>query len=216
MSSFPGRPRVLKGALVTADLFDPLSTSIVFQYNPAEMRRSLIPRAPTDPESDRSEAMRISGAPIETIDMNIELDAVDEAASGDVTATEVGIYPKLSALELLVYPNLMRVMTNTALMAIGMIEVVPPRSPLTVLVWGPGRVLPVRVNSYQIVEEAYDPRLNPVRATVAISLHVLSYDDLSPINRGYGLYLANQAFKQVMALYGRDPHQSASRYSGGL
>lgn len=41
MSTFPGSPRVLKGAIVGADPKKPLASVIVFQYNPESMTRQL-------------------------------------------------------------------------------------------------------------------------------------------------------------------------------
>jgi hypothetical protein len=45
MSSFPGSPRLLKGAIVGVDPFNPLASVVVFQYNPDTMTRRLEPRA---------------------------------------------------------------------------------------------------------------------------------------------------------------------------
>jgi hypothetical protein len=78
-------------------------------------------------------------------------------------------------------------------------EIVPPEAPLTLFVWGPQRVLPVRVTSIGITEEAYDPLLNPIRAKVDLSLLVLSYYDLKSTNPGHMLFLAHQIAKEVMA-----------------
>ena len=39
--STPISPRVVKGALVGLDLFKPLSSVIVFQYNPESVSRTL-------------------------------------------------------------------------------------------------------------------------------------------------------------------------------
>ena len=38
MTSFPGSPRVLKGAIVGIDPFNPVASVIVFQYNPERSR----------------------------------------------------------------------------------------------------------------------------------------------------------------------------------
>ncbi|UUZ47651.1 hypothetical protein LP420_31500 [Massilia sp. B-10] len=91
------------------------------------------------------------------------------------------------------------VIANIALAQIGNIEIIPPEAPLTLFVWGPTRVLPVRVTSFSITEEAYDTLLNPVRAKVDLSLTVLSYVDLKLTNPGHTLFMAYQIAKEVMA-----------------
>jgi hypothetical protein len=84
----------------------------------------------------------------------------------------------------------------------GTIELIPPEAPLTLFIWGPKRVLPVRLATFSIVEEAYDVDLNPIRASVNLGLRVLSYNDLSLTNPGYYLFLAHQVTKEVMAQVG--------------
>jgi hypothetical protein len=44
MTTFPGSPRLLKGAIVAFDLANPLASIIVFQYNPLNVRRDLQPK----------------------------------------------------------------------------------------------------------------------------------------------------------------------------
>jgi len=40
MSSFPGSPKLVKGAIVGIDPFNPLASVIVFQYNPDKLTRT--------------------------------------------------------------------------------------------------------------------------------------------------------------------------------
>ena len=47
-------------------------------------------------------------------------------------------------------------------------------------------MLPVRLTSYSITEDAYDQLLNPIRAKVELSLTVLSYQDLSLLSPARG------------------------------
>lgn len=202
MTSFPGSPRLMKGALVGLDILNPLASVIVFQYNPDTMTRRLQAQTLGGGEGDRTEAYRLKGAPIENISLDIEIDAVDQLEQGDGLAGTVGIYPQLSSLEMLVYPKSALVITNTALLLAGTIEVVPPVAPFTLFVWGPQRVLPVRVSEFSIVEEAFDPNLNPIRAKVSLGLRVLSYNDFSVTHPGYYVFLAHQVVKETMATIG--------------
>ena len=94
---------------------------------------------------DRSEVLRLKGAPVETINLEVEIDATDQLETGSSLAISQGIYPQLAALEMLIYPKSALVIANTALLALGTIEVAPPMAPLTLFIWGSKRVLPVRL-----------------------------------------------------------------------
>src|SRR6185437_16975764 len=200
MGSFPGSPRILRGAIVAVTPLSPLSRIVIFQYNPAELRRTLRPRAaPAEQQVGPADAHRIWGAPTETITMTVEVDAADQLETGDLVAATTGIAPQLASLEMLLYPDSLQVIANTALMAAGVIELLPPEGPLTVLVWGPGRAVPVRLQDLTITEQAFDPGLFPTRATVEVSLQVLSYSDLPVGDPGYTLFLVYQVIKETMA-----------------
>ena len=200
MSSFPGSPRLLRGAIVGIDLFDPLSSIVVFQYNPESLTRTLQAQTMGNEEGARTEVLRLTGAPIETIKLDAELDAADQLETADPIATTLGIYPQLSALELLIYPKSTKVIVDTALWLTGTLEIIPPAAPFTVLIWGVKRVVPVRLNDFSITEEAYDCNLNPIRAKVSLGFRVLSYNDFSVTHPGYYLFLAHQVVKETMAL----------------
>jgi len=200
MSTFPGSPRLLKGALIGLDPANPLASVIVFQYNPDTLTRRLEARSSGGGDNaDRSEAFRLTGPPKETITLSVEIDAADQLEQANPIAVAMGVYPTLSALEMLLYPKSALVIANTALAQVGNIEIIPPEAPLTLFVWGPQRVLPVRLTSFSITEEAYDTKLNPIRAKVDLSLYVLSYIDLKLTNPGYMLFLAHQIAKEIMA-----------------
>ena len=200
MTSFPGSPRLLKGAIVGIDPLNPLASVIVFQYNPQTMTRALKPQAAEG--SAIAEPLRLTGAPEETITVEVEIDATDALESADAVASVMGIYPQLSALEMLVYPKSAQVILNTVLMATGTIEVVPVSSPFTLFIWGVNRVLPVRLTEFSITEEAFDFNLNPIRAKVSLGMRVLSYNDLPLDHPGYYLFLGHQVVKETMAVVG--------------
>ncbi len=201
MTAFPGSPRVVKGALVGVDLFKPVASVIVFQYNPETVTRTLQAQA-TGEGGARSEAMRLKGPPVETIKVDVEIDAADQLETGDLLAGTLGIHPQLAALEMLLYPASGLIIANTAALALGTIEVVPPVGPFTLLVWGLKRVLPVRLTEFSITEELHDPDLNPIRARVSLGLRVLSYNDLSITHPGYYVFLTHQIAKEAMAIIG--------------
>jgi hypothetical protein len=194
-------PRVISGAIVGIDPTDPKPLVIIFQYNPDSLSRTLQPQMGAE-GGDRTEALRLKGAPVESIKVDIELNATDQLERDDRTAREMGLYPVLSALEMLVYPRAQRIITNTRLLALGTIEILPPVAPLTVFVWGPKRALPVKLTEFSITEEAHDLRLNPIRAKVSLGLRVLSYSDLPISHPGYSLFLSHQVAKEAMARIG--------------
>jgi hypothetical protein len=203
MASFPGGPRTLRGAIAGVDPRNPASRIVLFGYNPDQVTRSLKPRGPASGQSTSpGDAHRIWGAPIETVSMTVEVDATDQLEAGDPAAAVSGIVPQLSALEMLLYPSSSLVIANAALLAAGTIEILPPEGPLTVLVWGPGRAVPVRIDSLEITEQAFAPSLVPIRASVALSLTVLTYDDLPITDPGYALFLVHQVIKETLATVG--------------
>ncbi|MBV9790675.1 MAG: hypothetical protein JOZ51_20950 [Chloroflexi bacterium] len=201
MTTFPGSPQVQKGAIIGLDPFNPLASVIVFQYNPDTMTRTLTART-TGGTADRGEALRLKGPPEEKIGLEVEIDATDQLERAQFPATALGLYPTLASLEMLLYPKSALTIANEVLATAGVIEIIPPEAPLTLFVWGVKRVLPVRLTSFTITEEAYDPDLNPIRAKVRLDLNVLSYHDLGLLSVGGALFMAHQISKEVMATIG--------------
>lgn len=203
LSSFPGTPKVLHGAIVSIDLMSPATQVIPFQYNPDSVTRTLQPQNISG-AGNRTEVYRLKGPPIETISLDIEFDATDQLAqpAQNPVAVSMGIYPQLSALEMLIYPPSSLVIENTALAAAGTIEIIPPMGPFTVFIWGSKRVVPVRLTEYRVTEEAYDVNLNPIRAKVSLGMQVMTYDDFDVTHPGYAMFLAYQVSKETMAAIG--------------
>ena len=195
----PGAVNLLRGALVTIDLVTQVRNAIAFRFNPTTLRRSL--QASTvggGEQGDRSQAVRFTGAPVETI----TLDAVFDSLASNSPASSSGIYPQLAALSMLVYPQLAVIQQEQTLLAQGILEVIPALAPRTLFVWGAKRVLPVRVTGLTVQEEFFDPDLSPVRATATLTLRVLSYSDLFPGNPDYRTYQAYQQELQNLAQEG--------------
>lgn len=203
MSSFPRSPRLLKGALISYDPMGYIPQVVIFQYNPETMKRTLEAQR-TQRQGDAAETHRLKGPPVEKIQLKIELDAADqlEKPEQNATAVAMGIYPQLSALEMMLYPKSSWVIAKTVLSQGGAIEIVPPEEPFTLLVWGINRVVPVRIGSFTIDEQYYDPNLNPIVADVSLTLEVLTYEDFKVTHPGYAIFLAHQIMKEVMAAVG--------------
>lgn len=201
MTDFPRSPKILKGAIIGIDIFNPIASVVVFQYNPEQLTRSIDPQY-SDAAGARAEALRLGGPPHETISATINIDVIDQLEEADGLASTLGLYPQLSALEMLVYPKSALVIANTALLATGTIEVVPPAAPLTLFIYGWKRVVPVKISSLSISETAHDPQLNPIRATADIGMRVLTYNDLPLTHPGYWTFMAHQVVKETMAMIG--------------
>lgn len=197
----PFSPRLLKAGIV---LIDPGSGQVLrvvsLQYNPDTLSRTLqVQATASGGGSDRAEALRIKGPPVETIKLEAEIDATDQLATADATATDIGIHPQLAALETMIYPTTAELQSNNALAGSGTLEIVPMQAPLALFVWSKNRVVPVRITEFSITEEAFDPALNPIRAKVSLGLRVLSTDDLGFAHRGGSLFMSYLRNKEALA-----------------
>jgi len=203
MTAFPGSPRVLKGGLVLLDpdTFAVLQNGIILlQYNPDTLTRTLKIKG-AEEGGDRSEALRLTGPPVETFKLDAEIDATDQLEFPDQNQSTVqhGISPQLSALETLVYPASATLQSNYSLAQQGALEIIPMMAPMSLFVWSAARIVPVRLTEFSITEEAFDPQLNPLRAKVSLTLRVLSIDDLFFSDKGGSLYMTYQRQKESLA-----------------
>ncbi len=206
-SDFPRRPKLLKGALVAyePDFLGAVPNVIVFQYNPVELRRTLGQRARQTEDRDvgqaREETQRVLGPPKENIRFTIELDAADQLDEPQTHPSLVahGLHPALAALELLLYPAEGQIMLNRSLAQAGRARIGSETLPLVLFVWGPKRVLPVRLTNFTVTEQAFDQALNPIRAQVELGMRVLTYMELRETSLGYNAYRATQLQKETLA-----------------
>ncbi len=203
MSAFPNSPRVIKGGIVLLDpdTFSVLPNGIiVLQYNPDTLTRTLKIKG-ADEGGDRSEALRLTGPPVETIKLDAEIDATDQLEFPDQNTNTVqyGVAPQLSVLETLVYPPSATLQNNFNLSQQGTLEIMPMLAPMSLFVWSASRIVPVRLTDFSITEEAFDPALNPIRAKVSLGMRVLSVDDLHFTDKGGSLYMVYQKQKETLA-----------------
>ena len=174
MTTFPQSLNPVRGGFV---LVDPdsgrASKTIPFQYNPDTLTRTLQVQGIGGEPGDRLEALRLKGPSHESYRFEAEFDAT--AAPGKFPD---GLFPVLCALEKSLSPTYFQLRTEDQLASQGQLEIVPVEAPLTVLVLGPKRVLPVRITDFSVTEEAFDAALNPIRAKVSVTVRVLTVDDL--------------------------------------
>jgi hypothetical protein len=200
MSSFPGSPKTLRGGLVLIDAATGVVQRIIaLQYNPDTLTRSLQIKGVSGESGDHIEALRLKGPPVETIKLDAEIDATDQLEIVDSQTTRVGLHAQLAALETIVYPLSTQLLANRMEAASGSIEIVPMQGPLTLFVFGPKRIVPVRIAELNITEDAFDTSLNPIRAKISLGLRVLTVDDLGFDGKGGGLFMSYLLAKEQLA-----------------
>ncbi len=174
---------------------------IVLQYNPDTLTRTLQPEAIGGESGDRLEALRLKGAPVETIKLEAELDLTDQLEFPDQNpdAVQLGLHPQLAALETIVYPRSSDVQTNLDLAGMGTIEIAPTEAPLPLFVWSKNRIVPVRLTEFSITEEAFDTALNPIRAKISLGMRVLNVNDLGVGDKGTSIFMAYHQQKERLA-----------------
>jgi hypothetical protein len=203
MTGFPNSPKLLKGGIVLLDPTTAMVQRIIsLQYNSDTLSRTLQVQGMGD-GGDRSQALRLKGPAVETIKLEVEIDATDQLELPDEgnnhVATKVGLYPQLAALETIVYPESGQLIANNNLAQLGTLEIAPMEAPLTLFIWSKNRILPVRLTEFSVTEEAFDPSLNPIRAKVSLGMRVLSVDDLGFVHRGGNLFLTYLQNKERLA-----------------
>jgi hypothetical protein len=201
MTGYPNSPQVTKAALISMGAGQAVPRLIVLQYNPEQLSRSLTPQYERVGDTPTGTEL-LAGPPQETLALQARISAVDQLATGSAIAAEFGIHPQLATLEMMLFPGSAAILAKVAQMTLGVLEVIPPETPLTLFVWGTRRVLPVRMTQYHVMETLYDPKLNPIDAAVDISLDVLTYQAFTPTQAGFFVYMANLAQREVMSALG--------------
>ncbi|HEY2701505.1 MAG TPA: hypothetical protein VGJ45_39040 [Pseudonocardiaceae bacterium] len=195
-------PKVVRGGIIT---FDQANGSLVqvipFQYNPDTLSRTLQPQTVADEPGDRLEALRLKGPPHETIKLDAEFDASEALADPDTNSVvaEFGLHPVLAQLEMLIYPTVGQLKNEDDLAGQGMIEIAQVEAPLTVLVLGRNRAMPVRLTEFSVTEDGFDTELNPIRAKVSLSARVLNFDDTGFTGTAGRIYQSYQLHKQQLS-----------------
>lgn len=225
--------KFIKGALVELKmaLVVPLPNVIIFQFNPETMTHTWAPAAAAapDPREKSSDPLAVDGVPGEQFSFTLLMDTTDMIADGSpvaqAIATATGIASRLAALEMLQYPVdpspggslLGQVSVSIGSGGIGAAvggaaggngttTTVPRLQVPTILfVWGPGRILPVRITTLTITERLYDELLNPTHAEAQIGLKVLTPRELSFVQGVLGkvanaAYDYSQALRQALAV----------------
>jgi len=187
---YPRSPKLLKGALVklSEEFLGPVPNTIVFQYNPKEITRKLNSSSASKEQGGRWGTEPLSEAfdPQETFSLKLELDATDalEEPENHPVAAISGVADRIAALEMLLYPIGDSLLGKALPSIFGSGDAVPRNSlPIVLFVWGPGRIIPVRLTSFSVEEQAFSPMLYPIRASVSVGLQVLTEESFNKLGR---------------------------------
>lgn len=214
----------LRGALVEYgnDFLGPIPNIVIFQFNPEQIARTInIPSnnsGADNPDNARLiEPTTTSAPPTESFTITAHFSAMNDLGKGGAVSAiprVFGIGPQLAALEKMA--NTTAGFLSQALgaaidaigdaLGIGGEEEEPTRktpredSPKILFIWGPSRILPVKIKSMSITEQQYDPLLNPVQAQVAIGLEVLTITNSADNPIGKGALDYTNTLKEAQAL----------------
>lgn len=228
-------PKLLKGAIVQFVEMPiiPIPNIIVFQYNPESLSRTLSPYAPPDPAQSKGTEASPPGStpadpasqpfdPTESFNLSLFLDASDalEAPESHPVAFVTGVADRIAALEMLLYPagdSLLGGLVGSISVSIGgagggisaslQKSAKRPEVPVTLFIWGPGRIVPVRLTSFSVEEQQWNQLLYPTRAKVTVGMKVITKEALDkPGNASAGKDIAKFCYdftrgqKEVLAL----------------
>jgi hypothetical protein len=207
-----------------------LPNVIVFQINPESITHTWTEaaarQAPSTDGKTKVDPLAVSGVPGETFSFTLFLDANEEIANAGsnrvaaALASASGVYTRLSALEMLQYPaasiasgllgqvsasiSAGGLSVNVGVTSAGQQNIPASQVPVVLFVWGPQRIVPVRVAALTITERLYDSSLNPVHAEAQITLRVLTPDEVAAVQGPMAqvatiAYTYTQGLRQVQA-----------------
>jgi hypothetical protein len=219
---FPNRPKILRGAFVEFGLslpplfvvfqFNPMqltrNRSLTFAFPGASGAGTGSDQASTVPQRNarqcRAETanlldlqkQQLVTVGDQTIEFDIRLDATDKLDERKTIAEQFGVAPQIATLELMVTPkeeSLLGAAVDTLLgKPKGFSFTRSANPPLILFIFGRKRVLPVNITTMNITETEFSADLNPIRATVSVSLTVIEGKSVP--------YLYSKAMTEVMSV----------------
>lgn len=203
----------MKGALVefTTAFGATVPNVIVFQFNPETLRRTW---TQPEPRTKGGNPLGVSGMPGESYSLTLLLDSDDviadaPASPGGLDASQGGLGSRLAALEMLLFPippAAAGATGNGAVGSTGSSSATPAyQMPAVLFVWGPARILPVRITALTITETLFDALLHPTRATAELGFRVLTSKELKYVTGPFkdvakAVYDYSQGQREVLAL----------------
>jgi hypothetical protein len=178
-----------------------------FQYNPESIKRSLSRasvgggRKGQEDDEPPQDALRVSGPPKESISLEVRLDAAElkEVASASGAVERYGVLPAIAALERLLSPSTDEWLEAQEAAAGGSGSPFAFKLPLTLLVLGPNRTMPVRLTGLEVEEPLHDTQLNPVVAVVGLRLEVLGSREVGCKGPGLDAFKSYLRNREILA-----------------
>lgn len=171
----PIRPRIVKGAIVALNPNTgiPDTPFLIFQYNPETLTRttnSLNSEEASQTEGKQSGINTI----VEQINLTLEFDLADhlEHPNQHQVSVHYGLHPTLAALEAIMHSQSKNENPNPSLI---------------LFIWGNHRLLLVSLETLKVVEEAFDPELNPIRAKIELGMRVRDFSEFKEGSIGYAI-----------------------------
>ena len=175
---FPRRPKTAKGALIslrsdTAGIrINPGTPTLVFQYNPETLTHTF--SSSNGEEASQKEVNGDAYSISELISLTLEFDVADqlEHAARNRNVVEHGLHPVLAVLETIMHSQS---------------EVGSQAPPILVFLFGRNRTVPVWLESLKVIEEAFDPNLNPIRTSIELVMRVRGLSEFQKGSLGYAI-----------------------------
>jgi hypothetical protein len=80
-----------------------------------------------------------------------------------------------------------------------------PTPPIILFMWGLNRIIPVSLESLKVAEEAFDPKLNPIRAKIELNMRVRDFSEFKKGSIGYAIYTSHLDRRRMLTrLYGEN------------
>jgi hypothetical protein len=179
--------------------------AVAFQFNPETLRRTWTQPLPAGTGAN---PLGVQGDPSESYALTLMLDITDVLAAADAASPAAadaavgGLRSRIAALEMLMFP-----VASAAPTATGSRRSTPSAQvPAVLFVWGPGRILPVRITSLAITETLFDALLNPTHATVELGFSVITRKALAKVTGQFrtiaiAAYEASLRERETLALF---------------
>jgi hypothetical protein len=216
-SGFSNQAKILRGAFVEFGISLP-PLIVVFQFNPLTITRTRTasvsqPETPGKNRASNEDFIKqissdklfkdlrngqILNVKQQTLSFDIRLDATDKLNDGDTITEQFGIAPQLSTLELMMLPKSQSLLGGAVAALLGgstnsfSFADDAKNPPVILFIWGRKKVMPVNITNMTIKEEEFSVDLNPIRATVTVSLEVIEGPNAP--------FLYTKALTEVMSL----------------
>lgn len=181
-------PNINRGVLILLDpkansYTDRANSYFAFKYNPERLVHTFSQNAPSLPSGNLTPNM--GGQPSEYFGLTFDLDSVDlDSQNQSQIAADLGIHPALAMLELMMQPQ---TADNKIVL------------PIVVFKWGSKRLVVANVVNMSVEEKTFDQTLNPIRATISLTLRVLNVSEVGNNAAAKSVCLGHQNTRITLA-----------------